>query len=357
MTIAGESARTRMAIEGLAGHNGPDMVEVGAPSRPKAEDWEALWTVRAALLRVARRRLICPDDAEDVVTEAMLRATDRGIEPTAAGAWLTRVVINICIDRHRREHSRRRAEARLHTDVDTVPSPEDDVCDRDEAAFLSERLRELPPRQQRALLLKAAGLGSAEIATRMDTSYKTVESLLARARATLRSSLLALIGWIGLQGRLLRRFVHPTPLVAAACGFALLTTAVFALGPNRHLPVRSRDPFVGAGPAPASTAVAATLSKTGPAARALRSRAAGRPAELAPTVLMPANKFDVGRAHAHTGRSSRSTRMNRFSRRSNTAFATGSSSPPRTSAAAPGSDLAVGIAAENSRRRNNVRRA
>ncbi|WP_372341212.1 sigma-70 family RNA polymerase sigma factor [Streptomyces sp. CC224E] len=136
-----------------------------------------------------------PEDAEDAVHEAMLRAAERpGLDDERLGGWLTTVTMRLCVDRYRQV----RREAEVHRSPTLrVPGPvpvEEAVCDRDEARWLAARSAQLPQRQAEALRLKAEGLDVGEVAVRMRLGYRTVESLLARARRTLRATLAGTLG-------------------------------------------------------------------------------------------------------------------------------------------------------------------
>lgn len=114
---------------------------------------------------------------------SQLEIGESGVKP-----WLRRVVSNLCIDRLR---------AGSRTDVVEEPpeqaQPPDqltaltgkDVSDRVDLA-----LKELPERQRLALtLFHYDGMSQNEIAAVMSISDEAVESLLSRARRTLRALL------------------------------------------------------------------------------------------------------------------------------------------------------------------------
>ncbi|MEU3302210.1 sigma-70 family RNA polymerase sigma factor [Streptomyces sp. NPDC006678] len=175
------------------------------PGRESDERWQRAWSHREDLLKVARRRSTSAEDAEDAVHEAMLRAAEHpDLDDERLGAWLTTVTMRLCVDRHRQIHreTQVRNSPRLH-----APGPvpvEEAVCDRAEANWLAVRSSELPARQAEALWLKAEDLDVGQVATKMGLSYRTVESLLARARRTLRHSLAATLGlvlWLCGRGR------------------------------------------------------------------------------------------------------------------------------------------------------------
>ncbi|MFJ1971177.1 sigma-70 family RNA polymerase sigma factor [Streptomyces sp. NPDC087903] len=157
--------------------------------------WQRMWSHREQLLKVARRRSMSPEDAEDAVHEAMLRAAERpDLDDERLGAWLTTVTMRLCVDRYRQVN--REAEVRTSpTLVALGPVPvEEAVCDRAEAKWLAVRSGELPARQAEALRLRSEDLDVGQVAMRMGLSYRTVESLLARARRTLRASLAGTLG-------------------------------------------------------------------------------------------------------------------------------------------------------------------
>ncbi|UYQ65295.1 RNA polymerase sigma factor [Streptomyces peucetius] len=245
--------------------------------RESQERWQRAWSHREDLLRVARRRSLSPEDAEDAVHEAMLRAAEHPhLDDERLGAWLTTVTMRLCVDRHRQvnRETQVRSSPRLHP---PGPVPVDEaVCDQAEARWLARRSSELPARQAEALWLKSEDLDVGQVAIKMGLSYRTVESLLARARRTLRNSLAATLGlalWVCGRGR--PGGGGNAPAVALASTAATLAVAGFVLpyvhddggaGPRpapavteageSHAPVRGRDAVPGggasssAGPAP-----------------------------------------------------------------------------------------------------------
>jgi RNA polymerase sigma-70 factor (ECF subfamily) len=132
-------------------------------------------------------------DADDIVQEAFWRAWRAAPRWRAGEAafstWLHRVVLNLCIDRERRGKLRRWLA------LDAVPEPaqeevavDDRLMASAELRAVSADLRTLPPRQRAAIMLAAGGERSnAEIAASLGVSEKAVESLLVRARRTLRA--------------------------------------------------------------------------------------------------------------------------------------------------------------------------
>ncbi|MFD0508495.1 RNA polymerase sigma factor [Streptomyces chiangmaiensis] len=193
--------------------------------------WQRMWSHREQLLKVARRRSMSPEDAEDAVHEAMLRAAERpDLDDERLGAWLTTVTMRLCVDRYRQVNREAEVGSRP-TLIAPGPVPVDEVvCDRAEARWLAVRSGELPARQAEALRLKSEDLDVGQVAVRMGLSYRTVESLLARARRTLRASLAGTLGLVlFLLGRGRPRAGGKAHMVAVASTAATLAVAGFAL--------------------------------------------------------------------------------------------------------------------------------
>lgn len=171
------------------------------------------------------------EDAEDAVHEAMLRAAERpDLDDERLGAWLTTVTMRLCVDRHRQVNREAEVGSRP-TLVAPGPVPvEEAVCDRAEAKWLAVRSGELPARQAEALRLRSEDLDVSQVAVRMGLSYRTVESLLARARRTLRASLAGTLGLVlFLVGRGRLRGGGPAQAVAVTSTAATLVVAGFVL--------------------------------------------------------------------------------------------------------------------------------
>lgn len=144
------------------------------------------------LLGVARRILQDEAEAEDVVQEAFVKLwqSGAGLEIGDAGVrpWLRRVVTNHCIDRIR---------AGRRTDVtDEIPEQPvaatqfTNLAESDLSARIARAMQDLPERQRQALaLFHFEGLSQSEVAAALAISDEAVESLLSRARRTLRSTL------------------------------------------------------------------------------------------------------------------------------------------------------------------------
>ncbi|UXY31877.1 sigma-70 family RNA polymerase sigma factor [Streptomyces sp. HUAS TT20] len=208
-----------------------DMSDMPAEIQAAHDRWQRMWSHREQLLKVARRRSMSLEDAEDAVHEAMLRAAERpDLDDERLGAWLTTVTMRLCVDRYRQVNREDQVRS-SPTLVAPCPVPiEEAVCDRAEARWLAVRSGELPARQAEALRLKSEDLDVGQVAVRMGLSYRTVESLLARARRTLRNSLAATLGFaLFLFGRGRLRAGGKAQAVAAASTAATLAVAGFVL--------------------------------------------------------------------------------------------------------------------------------
>lgn len=141
--------------------------------------------------RVAWRMLGGPEGAEDIAQEAFLRLwqNPRQVrEARALKSWLMRVASNLVVDRYRRQGPIDPGE--LPETADSAPGPELALRRTDVAAAIDGAIADLPERQRLALVLSHyEGYGNPEIASALDVSVEAVESLLARARRTLKASL------------------------------------------------------------------------------------------------------------------------------------------------------------------------
>lgn len=148
------------------------------------------------LHRFAARLLADPAEAEDVTQESFARlwkAIAAGPMSAPARPWLYRTARNLCVDRlRRRGRWLDEAAAPAETTADPAPSPEAATAAREASADLRKAIDALPERQRSALLLvHVEGLSGRETAAILDASEEAVESLLARARRSLRATLSA----------------------------------------------------------------------------------------------------------------------------------------------------------------------
>jgi RNA polymerase sigma-70 factor (ECF subfamily) len=149
-----------------------------------------------AMLGLARRILGNAADAEDVAQEAMLRVWTHAPrwQPLAAfRTWLTRVVVNLCLDR-----KRRRPWVALEAAgeiVDPTPGVTEKAEHDERERLLAAAIAELPARQRTAIMLTySEGMSNAQVADILDTSVSAIETLLVRGKQNLRARLSQLIG-------------------------------------------------------------------------------------------------------------------------------------------------------------------
>lgn len=236
--------------------------------------WAVAWAERARLLHIARLRVPTKEDAEDVVAEAIARVgTQQNLPLSAVPAWLTRVVVNLCVDRQRRLKTQRAALERAELRPEPVPSHEDDVVARAEALWVAAAVQDLPERQATTLRLRADGLDNGAIARRLDLSVASIEGLVKRSRSVLREALRAAGAVAVALWAMARASRRPATIVAAA-SVALLLAIVPWTGPPGDL----ETPPPRALPAlPAQAAPRASSSPTTKGATGLPQSTAERP--------------------------------------------------------------------------------
>lgn len=145
---------------------------------------------------VARRLMQDPDDADDLVQDAFLRALEkigsfdiaRAFEP-----WFTRLLVNLGLDLRRKQKVRRTEVY----DPELVPGTArtDEEVERAELGdFLKRALDRLPDRQRLIVsLFEIDGHSTEEVASMLEVSQVTIRWHLHQARRTLRE---ALRGWV-----------------------------------------------------------------------------------------------------------------------------------------------------------------
>jgi RNA polymerase sigma factor (sigma-70 family) len=130
-------------------------------------------------------------EAEDIAQEAMVRLWRQAPDwrPLARiSTWLHKVIYRLALDRlrRRREEGLDAAEAL----PDLSPGPEARFAAVQRRALVRAAMEQLPERQRTAVLLTHfQGLSGAEAASVLEVSIEALESLLARARRSLRTLL------------------------------------------------------------------------------------------------------------------------------------------------------------------------
>ncbi len=143
----------------------------------------------AMVWRVAFRMLGDAAEAEDIAQESLLKLwnhADRW-QPGSAGIapWLKKVTVNQCLDRLRRKRFASDEEVPEREDETPLADRQIEVVETGQA--VKDCIEALPDRQRAAVILtyyeEAPNQGAAET---MEMQLKAFESLLFRARASLR---------------------------------------------------------------------------------------------------------------------------------------------------------------------------
>ena len=145
---------------------------------------------------LARRLCGCPSEAEEIVQEAFLRiwvhAGRWSLEKGSFVVWFARIVVNLCVDRQRRDRYQ------PLENEDALIAEDEELAARLFREQVAERVARavagLPPRQRSALVLcYYEGFSNAEAAAVLEVTVGAVEALLVRARSNLRKRLAAVL--------------------------------------------------------------------------------------------------------------------------------------------------------------------
>jgi RNA polymerase sigma-70 factor (ECF subfamily) len=142
------------------------------------------------LLSLGRRMLNDPGEAEDVAQETLVRTWKQAANWVPGKAridtWMHRVALNLCYDR-----LRRRRDSVSSDDIEIIDGaagPSAQLEQAQAAQALQNALARLPERQRTAITLNYyQEMSNIEAAAVMGVSIEALESLLARARRTLRA--------------------------------------------------------------------------------------------------------------------------------------------------------------------------
>jgi len=144
---------------------------------------------------IAWRVLLNREDAEDAAQAAFTKvwANARRFDParSAFSTWFYTIVTRACLDRMRRQRMPTQPIEDWSEHLsDDRPGAEAFISRNEEARAVRDAVAALPPNQRLAVVLcYFEGLSNAEAAQSLRMSVKAVESLLVRARRTLRSVL------------------------------------------------------------------------------------------------------------------------------------------------------------------------
>jgi RNA polymerase sigma-70 factor, ECF subfamily len=144
------------------------------------------------MYQVAYRLAGNPDDAADVVQEALLRVR-KGLEtyqPGSLEGWLARIVTNVFLDEVRRRRRRPTEALPLEPDRVLPASPAADEASAELSADIQAALTSLPDDFRVAVVLcDVADLPYEDIAVATGVPVGTVRSRIHRGRRMLRTAL------------------------------------------------------------------------------------------------------------------------------------------------------------------------
>jgi RNA polymerase sigma-70 factor (ECF subfamily) len=147
---------------------------------------------------VALRTLRDPEDAADVVQEALVAAFRRAGSyrgEASVGTWLHRILVNACIDRLR--HERRRGAVPV-AEIEPPAGRPDPATDLVTRLAVDDALAALPiPQRVAVVLVDVQGWPVQEAAEILEVPVGTVKSRCARGRARLA----VLLGHLREEGR------------------------------------------------------------------------------------------------------------------------------------------------------------
>jgi RNA polymerase sigma-70 factor, ECF subfamily len=160
---------------------------------------ELLGRYEASIYRFGLRMCGNEEAAREVLQETLLAAfrnlpTFRG--EAAISTWLYQIARSFCIKERRGEHPTDPLEGRVGERLaEPSPSPDVRVHAREIGAALAAAIGALPPDYREALVLRdVEGLSAEEAAAVAGIEVGALKSRLHRARAQLRSELVALLG-------------------------------------------------------------------------------------------------------------------------------------------------------------------
>lgn len=154
-----------------------------------------------AIRRIGYRMLADTAEAEDVAQEALARLWEHAARwhpgGPGIGAWLHRVAVNACLDRLRKR--RFVSDGEVPDRVDEAPLADTLIEREQQRAAVVACVSALADRQRAAIVLTYyEGLSNIMAADALDMNIKAFESLLHRARRTLRD-LLERAGLVGVD--------------------------------------------------------------------------------------------------------------------------------------------------------------
>ena len=148
------------------------------------------------MLNLAARMLNNHTEAEDIAQECFLVVWNCAAGWQEQGAtfktWLYQVVLNKCRDRLRKSEPEYLDQTEMHSIASGMPDTEHTLIASDVSARINSAIASLPTRQREAILLcHYHELSNIDAATAMNCSVDALESVLSRARRTLKALLLS----------------------------------------------------------------------------------------------------------------------------------------------------------------------
>ena len=150
---------------------------------------------RDRLWAVALRTTGDREEAADALQDALISAfrhADSFRGQAAVTTWLHRIVVNACLDRHRRAAARptisyqATREDDTHAGLPEPTDPHDDVAQAELRVVLQEALLQLPTDQRAAIVLvDVQGLPVDQAAEILEVAVGTIKSRCSRGRAKL----------------------------------------------------------------------------------------------------------------------------------------------------------------------------
>ncbi len=142
-----------------------------------------------------------PADADELAQETFLRLWQRASSyrpgQVRLTTWLHRIAHNLAVDRFRRRHGEHTglAEPEALAELDGAVTPDEQLALTRTGRLLDRAIAALPANQRAALILcQVQGFSNRETAGILGLSVRGVESLIARARRSLRRTLEAADG-------------------------------------------------------------------------------------------------------------------------------------------------------------------
>src|SRR5258708_854705 len=154
-----------------------------------------------ALKKFLRRRGESRENADDLIQEAFLRLHlyCRSSETHQQEAFLRRTLLNLVVDRHRKEHSERYVAEKPEelsgglALIDLRPTPDEEFAVQERLIKVEALLNSLAPRTREVFVMhRLEGYSCGQIAKQFEISVSAVEKHIARA-------VLALMDIVGRQ--------------------------------------------------------------------------------------------------------------------------------------------------------------